>query len=733
MRRFVAFLVFFACAATANAQSYTYSVYIDADANAATGCSVSSPGGALAGIESVLAVTVTAGTPPTVNSVTRSSCSGGILGAPVAEGTAAVSVGAGVGGTTSIEVSDALLNVAPSSTGALHVYAAAQSAGGSDILFTTTGVAIGQAIVLQLAAPGSTVPTPLFGIPALLLLVAGLLAFGSRAVRRRMLKRLMLGLVLLSGIAGAAIFNWNGIGPIATDPPGDSTSGESAIDLRYLLGAFNGSNVFFRLDVNSNLAPPPPKPVAVADTYQDTINTTLTVAAPGVLSNDTLNGGTITSNTNPAHGTLALNVNGGFVYTPTTGYTGQDSFTYTLTNAGGNSIGNVTIVILNGPSAQPDSYTTIVGTALNVSAPGVLANDNLGNPTATLSSFGGGSLGGAVTSHAVGTSAALAGGTLTVNANGSISLTAPTTAGTYTFLYRIGNVQGTSDGTVTIQVNQAPTITSVGPANFSVGVNGTYTITTSGTPTVTSITLTGCTLPAGLSFTYTSGATATISGTATAGGTVSCTVTASNGVSPNATQTLVVNSTAGPVANPDSYSTTVGTALNVSAPGVLGNDNLGSPTATMSSFGGGSLGGSVTTNAPGASVALGASGGTLTLNANGSINLTTPTTAGTYTFQYRIGNHDPGQSGTDDHQRGPGELLGRHERNLQHHHDRHAYGQLDHVDRLRAAGWLEFHLHQRRERDHLRHRDGDRHSGLHRDREQRHRAAGGAEAGGQGQ
>src|SRR5438445_1126400 len=123
MRRFVAFLVFFACAATANAQSYTYSVYIDADANAATGCSVSSPGGTLAGIESVLAVTVTAGTPPTVNTVTRSSCSSGVLGAPVSEGTAAVSVGAGVGGTTSIEVSDALINIAPPTASALRLYA----------------------------------------------------------------------------------------------------------------------------------------------------------------------------------------------------------------------------------------------------------------------------------------------------------------------------------------------------------------------------------------------------------------------------------------------------------------------------------------------------------------------------------------------------------------------------------------------------------------------------------
>src|SRR5439155_21015310 len=95
-----------------------------------------------------------------------------------------------------------------------------------------------------------------------------------------------------------------------------------------------------------------------------------------------------------------------------------------------------------------------------------------------------------------------------------------------------------------------------------------------------------------------------------------------------------------------SFPSTAVFRFNVSAPGVLGNDNLGSPTATLSSFGGGSLGGSVTTNAPGASVALGASGGTLTLNANGSINLTTPTTAGTYTFQYRIDNVQGTPDGT---------------------------------------------------------------------------------------
>ena len=145
---------------------------------------------------------------------------------------------------------------------------------------------------------------------------------------------------------------------------------------------------------------------------------------------------------------------------------------------------------------------------------------------------GGGSLGGAVTSNAPGAGVALAGGTLTLNANGSLTLSAPTTPGTYTFQYRLDNAQGNSDGTVTIQVNKAPAITSLSAANFVLNAAGTFSIVTTGTPTVSSITLTGCTLPTGLTFSYTSGANATIAGTPSAGGVVSCTVTASNGVAP---------------------------------------------------------------------------------------------------------------------------------------------------------------------------------------------------------
>ena len=75
------------------------------------------------------------------------------------------------------------------------------------------------------------------------------------------------------------------------------------------------------------------------DSYTTTRNTTLVVAAPGVLANDTdPNGDALTAVlvTNPAHGTLTLNADGSFTYTPTGGYTGPDSFIYRARDASNN-------------------------------------------------------------------------------------------------------------------------------------------------------------------------------------------------------------------------------------------------------------------------------------------------------------------------------------------------------------------------------------------------------------
>ena len=72
-------------------------------------------------------------------------------------------------------------------------------------------------------------------------------------------------------------------------------------------------------------------PVANGDSYTATESTVLTVAAAGVLSNDTdanLDGLTAIKVTDPAHGSVSLAADGSFVYTPAAGYSGPDSFTY---------------------------------------------------------------------------------------------------------------------------------------------------------------------------------------------------------------------------------------------------------------------------------------------------------------------------------------------------------------------------------------------------------------------
>ena len=72
-------------------------------------------------------------------------------------------------------------------------------------------------------------------------------------------------------------------------------------------------------------------PVATNDSYSTARNTTLVVAAPGVLTNDSdANNDPLTAIklSDPIHGTLTFNANGGFSYVPTTGYVGSDSFTY---------------------------------------------------------------------------------------------------------------------------------------------------------------------------------------------------------------------------------------------------------------------------------------------------------------------------------------------------------------------------------------------------------------------
>jgi hypothetical protein len=76
---------------------------------------------------------------------------------------------------------------------------------------------------------------------------------------------------------------------------------------------------------------------------------------------------------------LSLNPNGSFIYTPNPNYNGADSFSYAAHD--GVVAGNVATVSIqvnpvnDPPVATNDSYTTAEDVPLNVSAPGILAND----------------------------------------------------------------------------------------------------------------------------------------------------------------------------------------------------------------------------------------------------------------------------------------------------------------------------------------------------------------------
>jgi hypothetical protein len=230
------------------------------------------------------------------------------------------------------------------------------------------------------------------------------------------------------------------------------------------------------------------RPIAAADSYMVGEAATLTIEAPGVLGNDTLNGATIQSygattgaeqatlgSVTPTaqNGTIALNANGSFTYAAASNFVGIDTFEYVLTNAFGSSTATVTLTVVPLPVALPDTYSTPSNIPLSVPAPGVLANDMLSG--GSIVSYGA-PIGGEQTSIGTGTPT-LQGGTVTLSAGGDFTYN-PLSGftGSDTFKYVIQNAVGSSTAIVTIGV-QAPaggqfTVTSPGFFYSFAGLSG---------------------------------------------------------------------------------------------------------------------------------------------------------------------------------------------------------------------------------------------------------------------
>jgi hypothetical protein len=90
-----------------------------------------------------------------------------------------------------------------------------------------------------------------------------------------------------------------------------------------------------------------PQAQATADAYSAVQESTMSVAAPGVLGNDTAGSGATASLAGaPAHGTAVVNPDGSFTYSPADGYVGADSFTYTLRDGPRSSTGSVDVTVV---------------------------------------------------------------------------------------------------------------------------------------------------------------------------------------------------------------------------------------------------------------------------------------------------------------------------------------------------------------------------------------------------
>jgi VCBS repeat-containing protein len=227
---------------------------------------------------------------------------------------------------------------------------------------------------------------------------------------------------------------------------------------------FDSNIATVTIEVNAVEAPNGP-PDAIGDSYTTDEDMTLTVAAPGVLANDTDPDGdslTVILVSEPANGTVTLNAEGSFEYEPNPNFNGSDSFTYQASDGAVSSVAVVVSITVNpvndAPVAVDDSYSVNEDETLDVSIPGVLANDLDADGNALAAILVSGTIS----------------GSLMLNDNGSFSYTPSSQfSGVDSFTYQAHDGQnGSNLATVVIMVNPAndePVLDSIGDHSIAEG------------------------------------------------------------------------------------------------------------------------------------------------------------------------------------------------------------------------------------------------------------------------
>ncbi len=226
--------------------------------------------------------------------------------------------------------------------------------------------------------------------------------------------------------------------------------------------------------------------------------------------------------------------------------------------------GTFSVVVTAKDSASPQNtgsqtYSLTVNAPTITLSPSTLPNGIVGTTYAggPVSSSGGTS----PYSYAVSSGSLPPGLSLTASGASAGSFTGtPTTAGSYTFTVKATD-SSTGTGSpysetqsYTVVIEHAPSITSANNTTFTASVTGTFTVTATGSPAPTFTE--GGNLPSGVTLT-TAGV---LSGTTTAAGVYPITITASNGVSPNATQSFTLTVNVGTASGSYTYSVPAGYA-----------------------------------------------------------------------------------------------------------------------------------------------------------------------------
>lgn len=234
---------------------------------------------------------------------------------------------------------------------------------------------------------------------------------------------------------GSVVINGDGT---VTYTPDTGFVGTDTFDYTVTDGQGNVSSATVTVTVQD---PAENLPATLVDDQAETDEDTPVVI--NVLSNDTDPEGdslTVVDTSDPGNGTVVVNPDGTVTYTPNPGFSGRDSFEYTVEDGGGNYSSAVVFVQVGDPGLAPvasdDADTTDVDTPVVIA---VLGNDT--DPEGEALTVTG--------------AADPANGSVVINADGTVTYTPDAGfVGTDTFDYTIADPMGnTSSATVTVVVS----------------------------------------------------------------------------------------------------------------------------------------------------------------------------------------------------------------------------------------------------------------------------------------